>query len=388
LSYDVVNTHSKGFHNVGEFGDKFRKTREEKELSLDDVSNVTKIGARMLKAIEEEHFDQLPGGVFNKGFIRAYAKHLGLDAEGAVNDYLACLRQVQVDSPNGWDGVERRHPQAPGATKAKLVPLKPEVKVEAPLEVEELPDLHLPRTEHIRAAKKEYLWRPSSGIPWLQIAVVICLLTFAFFLWTRHSRSTRAAGAQSSSSAASVPSATVAAPPAQSTPAPQSPAPPAATATPPPHLSTKSARPSLETPPAANHAAAPVPAAGISPDPNDVEVEKTGDVTIRSVGAGVAKPAQKPAATLKLIVRASENSWISVTSDGQLVTRETLIAPAATSFHAERELVIRVGNAAGVSFLFNGEELPPQGAEAEVKTFIFDAQGMRSAAGPQVAAQP
>jgi hypothetical protein len=76
-------------------------------------------------------------------------------------------------------------------------------------------------------------------------------------------------------------------------------------------------------------------------------------------------------------VRATENSWISVTSDGQLVTQETLIAPAATSFHATRELVVRVGNAAGVSFLWNGEEVQTQGAESEAKTFIFDAQGMR-----------
>src|SRR6202044_4153108 len=74
---------------VGEFGDKFRKAREKKDISLDDVSNVTKIGSRMLRAIEEEHFDQLPGGVFNKGFIRAYARCLGMDEDQAVADYLA-----------------------------------------------------------------------------------------------------------------------------------------------------------------------------------------------------------------------------------------------------------------------------------------------------------
>ena len=79
---------------MGEFGDKFRKTREIKELSLDDVYSVTKINRRMLQAIEEEQFDQLPGGVFNRGFIRAYAKHLGLNPEDAVNDYLACLSQA------------------------------------------------------------------------------------------------------------------------------------------------------------------------------------------------------------------------------------------------------------------------------------------------------
>ena len=88
--------------SVSEFGDKFRKAREKKELSFDDVSNVTKISSRMLQAIEEEHFDQLPGGVFNKGFIRAYAKHLGLNAEDAVTDYLACLRQAQIDAHEVW----------------------------------------------------------------------------------------------------------------------------------------------------------------------------------------------------------------------------------------------------------------------------------------------
>ena len=88
---------------MGQFGDKFRKAREAKELTLDDVSNVTKIGPRMLQAIEEENFDRLPGGVFNKGFIRAYAKHLGLDPEVAITEYLDCLRQAQVVAQQAWD---------------------------------------------------------------------------------------------------------------------------------------------------------------------------------------------------------------------------------------------------------------------------------------------
>jgi len=396
LSYDVANIHSKGLHNVGEFGDKFRKVREKKELSLDDVSNVTKIGTRMLRAIEEEHFDLLPGGVFNKGFIRAYAKHLGLDSEDAVNDYLACLRQAQVDSHAGWDAAENRDPQAPVATKPKLPsPVKPETKIQAPINVEELPELQLPRAEHIRAAKKEYLGHSSSGISWIRIGAATCLLLAAFFLWTRHSHNSRTAGA-SSGLPASAPSTTVATPPAQSTPpssssaaqVPTASAKPVPAATLSPRPSTESAQRSPEAQPAADRAPAPVPPAATGTDPNAVTVEKKDDVTIRSFGAAAAQPAEKPAAALKLIVRASENSWISVTSDGQLVTQETLIAPAATSFHAERELVVRVGNSAGISFLWNGEELPAQGAEAEAKTFIFDAQGVRTSTTPQPAAQP
>src|SRR5215467_3726819 len=88
---------------MGQFGDKFRKAREAKELTLDDVSNVTKISPRMLQAIEEENFDKLPGGVFNKGFIRAYAKHLGLNAEESIGEYLDCLRQAQVAAQKAWE---------------------------------------------------------------------------------------------------------------------------------------------------------------------------------------------------------------------------------------------------------------------------------------------
>ena len=84
-----AKTTSPGWSSVGAFGEKFRKEREKKNFSLDDVSQVTKIGTRMLRAIEEERFDQLPGGVFNKGFIRSYAKHLGMNDEKAVADYLA-----------------------------------------------------------------------------------------------------------------------------------------------------------------------------------------------------------------------------------------------------------------------------------------------------------
>jgi cytoskeleton protein RodZ len=391
LSYDVANPIRRIFTTVGEFGDKFRKAREKKELSLDDVSNVTKISTRMLQAIEEEHFDLLPGGVFNKGFIRAYAKHLGLNSEDAVNDYLACLRQAQIDSHDGWDAAERRSPYAPVVTNATPPPpVKPEVKVQAPINVEELRELQLPRAEHIRSAKKEYLGRSWSGISWIRIAAATCLLLAVFFLWTRHSRNSRTAGA-SSGSPASAPSTTAAAAPVQSTQPssssaaqmPTASATPTPTATPSAHPSTESEGSSSENPPPAKRAPAPGSRAETSEDPNAVKVEKKGDVTIRSFGATATKPADKPAATLKLIVRARGNSWISVTSDGQLITQETLIAPAATSFHATRELVVRVGNAAGVSFLWNGEEIPPQGAEAEAKTFTFDAQGMHAAPAPQ-----
>jgi hypothetical protein len=81
---------------VGAFGEKLRRQRELRGLSLEAISTVTKISPRMLHAIEDEHFDQLPGGVFNQGFVRAYARHVGLDEEEAIADYLAALRENQI----------------------------------------------------------------------------------------------------------------------------------------------------------------------------------------------------------------------------------------------------------------------------------------------------
>ncbi|HEV2401886.1 MAG TPA: RodZ domain-containing protein [Candidatus Sulfotelmatobacter sp.] len=370
---------------MGHFGDKFRKAREGKNLSLDDVSNVTKISARMLEAIEKERFDQLPGGVFNRGFIRAYAKHLGLDSEEAVNDYLACLRQAQIDSHQGWDAPKPTQPQlakpaAVQAARPQAAPPKMETSVE--VEEEELPELQLPRVQDIRPSKKEYLGRIPSGPPWTLIALALIVVIAAAILWVRHSRLPQTASATPAApvvAAAATPTATTNAPPPAN--APHSSA-PAQSST--PHPETHVAQTSPAPQVAATHATTTSPASPAPPEMSQVRVEKKGDVTIRSFGnapADVVKtPAEKPAPKLTLVIRASENSWISVTADGQLVTQETLIAPAATSYHAARQFVVRVGNAAGVTFIWNGQELPAQGAEAEAKSFVFDAQGMRAPA--------
>ena len=161
---------------MGDFGDKFRKAREKKELSFDDVSNVTKISSRMLQAIEEEHFDQLPGGVFNKGFIRAYAKHLGLDSEEAVTDYLECLRQAQVNAHEVWDPQPQiqQRPAAPAKSpKAAhaVEPTKSANKTQPAAEAEELPELQLPRAEHVARGRKDLSLNSSREIPWGMVAV-------------------------------------------------------------------------------------------------------------------------------------------------------------------------------------------------------------------------
>jgi cytoskeletal protein RodZ len=377
---------------VGAFGDKFRQAREKKNFSLDDVSNVTKISARMLQAIEEEHFDLLPGGVFNKGFIRAYAKHLGLNDEEAITDYLACLRQAQIDAHEVWDPTPPVPVRSAAREKRPSVYQRPSLKANPPVQVpvqeeDELPELQLPRAEDVRPPRHVYMEKRGPGKPWAILAAAALVVILAVALWVRHSHNTHtetanAAPPNSSLTAQTVPLAppTTARPSSESqppahksqsqpatTPSPQSPQPASAT-----HASASAA-----TKPPSNTPANAQASQATNNEQKAAKIENAknedNDVTVRTVPP--AAPA-KPAATMTLVIRASETSWISVTADGQSVTHETLIAPAATSIRATHEIVARIGNAAGVTFLWNGQEMPAQGAEAEVKTFRFDSTGM------------
>jgi cytoskeleton protein RodZ len=75
----------------GTFGEHLRREREMRGVSLDEISAATRIATRFLQAIENEKWDQLPGGVFNRGFVRAVAHYLGLDEESIVAEYASAV---------------------------------------------------------------------------------------------------------------------------------------------------------------------------------------------------------------------------------------------------------------------------------------------------------
>lgn len=82
------------------FGAKLKQQREQRGITLEEISHSTKIGTRMLHALEEDHFDQLPGGIFNKGFIRAYARCLDMDEEQVIADYLVAAGEAEPETQN------------------------------------------------------------------------------------------------------------------------------------------------------------------------------------------------------------------------------------------------------------------------------------------------
>lgn len=68
-------------------GTVLREARNRRKIDLSEVEAAIRIRVRYLRAIENEEWDVLPGGVYTRGFIRTYASFLGLDGERLVEDY-------------------------------------------------------------------------------------------------------------------------------------------------------------------------------------------------------------------------------------------------------------------------------------------------------------
>ncbi len=81
--------------SIGAF---LRREREVRQVSLEELVQITRVPLRMLQRIEDDRFDELPGEVFARGFLRSYARALGLDAERVLSQY-ADGRKVETKVP-------------------------------------------------------------------------------------------------------------------------------------------------------------------------------------------------------------------------------------------------------------------------------------------------
>ncbi|HET7213352.1 MAG TPA: RodZ domain-containing protein [Terriglobia bacterium] len=77
---------------MGSFGENLRREREMRGVTLEEISAATKISIRFLKSIENEEFARLPGGIFSRSFVRAYARYLGLDEDPLIEEYQQAAR--------------------------------------------------------------------------------------------------------------------------------------------------------------------------------------------------------------------------------------------------------------------------------------------------------
>ncbi len=389
---------------MGAFGEKLRKQRERQGITLDDISSTTKISTRMLRALEDEHFDQLPGGVFNKGFVRAYARQIGLDEQEAVADYLAATQIPQPSTP-----LDFRAPAGKPAAITAPDPRSDDLPREdrrkggrrhedlrnnhrsnnnrsnnnedgGPVDLTSSPDsttltplASRVRQKYSAGSPAQPADDPAAQIPWGKLAVTLLLVTLALALWNsrRHVQPATAAqpAASSVQSSTSAPVPFSAPAPTATKPSSSAISPSAAKASPsaiqPAAKPFAGAVPAATTPPTATRASTTPPEAAAPAS------------SVPAPPTSTASAAANSPATVTLLIRAEKTAWVSIMADGKPVTAETLIAPAHSSVRASREIVVKTGNAAGVSFLLNGKEIPAEGNDGEVKTYVFDATGVR-----------
>jgi cytoskeletal protein RodZ len=81
--------------SIGAF---LRHEREIRQVSLEELVQQTRIPLRMLQRIEDDRFDELPGEVFTRGFLRSYARALNLDADKVLSTY-ADGRKAEPPTP-------------------------------------------------------------------------------------------------------------------------------------------------------------------------------------------------------------------------------------------------------------------------------------------------
>jgi len=329
---------------VGSFGDRLRREREMRGVSLDDIAEATKIGTRSLRALEEEHFELLPGGIFNKGFVRAYAKYLGLNEDEAVTDYLSAAGESSPDPRLIAEQNAGRIDRSGGDTG-----------------------------DHRRP-----------GFPIVPVLILLLVIAAGAGGWHLYEqrvldRQAREDAARAAAANTSQPSITPSEPssPVASAPAQQSENPASAPKTNP------------TTTPAANTGQQSSPAAKTPEDLN--EQAKAKEATPNSAEATppevtkpkLPAPADHTAAAttpngpqFEITIRAKDRAWVSIKSDGKYTVRGIISPNDVKTIHASDQIVFWTGNAGAVEISFNGQRVPLEGGPNTEGVLVFNSRGV------------
>lgn len=316
-------------------GETLRRARLKRNLELNRIADELKISTTMLKAIEEEHFEKLPGGVFVRSFVRQYARFLELDEQE-----LTAALQESLGPPQ-----EAPHPSVPAHAENTGIPL--------------------PRMNGWQAIS-DPTSRWASSVRALGLVVLVLLVCAGAYAWLQRERRPLAAHREKAQVANGVPASAPPAPASRAIAADQRPdeaealrGEPASAAEPKSAVQPESAAP------------APKP----EPSPN-------------SVAAAInqpALPAESPAppaaagpdAPVRVEVVADEESWVSLSADGKSAFTGVLDASQSRTVAANRSVWLKVGNAGGVTVRLNGKPIGPLGANGEVKTLQLTSGGFR-----------
>jgi cytoskeleton protein RodZ len=102
------------------FGTELREERERQGVGLSAIAERTKVSERYLRALEEDAYDQLPGGIFNKGIVRGYCQQLGLDEEEWLRRFAESFEDAGGEPDwNSFAENVRRNRELVGASRRR-----------------------------------------------------------------------------------------------------------------------------------------------------------------------------------------------------------------------------------------------------------------------------
>ena len=312
------------------FGEKLKQEREKRKITLEQISASTKIGTRMLQALEEDKFNQLPGGIFNKGFVRAYSRAVGLDEDQAVADYL----EASGDAP-------------PPRTEIGVNEEGERNNNRSSNNEERVREENLRRME----ASADDSRRP---LPWGLFAAILLVIALALSLWSRHQREHNR---QSLRPAASTTSQAL---------------PGTLPGTLPETLPVAASGGAN----AGRGASSPTSASSTNVSSKNPSSTMNGSPATPSPSGKSADAAAPGSGEFIVVIQAREDSWVSITADGKPAMSELLTAGSERSLRGRKEIVVKAGNAGALDFRLNGRKLETGGDYGEVKTVTFGPDGI------------
>jgi cytoskeleton protein RodZ len=316
-------------------GETLRSERVRRNLELQQISQELKISSRFLDAIEREAFDELPGAVFVKSFVRQYARRLGLD-----EDDLAAEAQ-RIMEPAGEESPAWNQPMPP-VEKVRVPPMRAWGSV---------------------GDGGRFPW--SSSLPALGLVVAAMLLcSFVYAWWQRERRSAPVPAAQSTASARP-------AQPSAALPVPAAPA--TLDANPAPTAPTGASAEAQPAPPTAAGGPSPMPPA----DAPSAEVSAPTAAPPAERQPSAAKTAPAAKGPVHVQITALTPTWVRARTDGKYAFSGTLDPNQTRSVEAQENVELLVGDAAGVSVALNGKPIGALGPKGQVRTIQLGSGGFK-----------
>lgn len=332
------------YMTLEELGAALRAEREKRGLSIEDVANHLKIGARLLRALEEGDASSLPHQAYAKGFIRSYSSYLGMAAE-EVNE---AVRALGGSSPAA--------PQPVYAPEESLA--------------------------------------PGRSLKWLGVLIVLALVAGgAYVAWQQGaleilSRQTRRLAQpspplQTPDSAESVPGGDASAPAVDSAQTPTAkPEAFAPAASPSPEAAAQASTASAggvntsSTVPAASFGGADSSAQNAAPASAWGLSSITSAPALPAIGQNATQTAQPadgalPPGQHKVIITATEECWIHSNADNTDTRQFSLRKGDTFALTFTKSLELKLGNAGGVRIRYNGQDMPAPGQSGQVRTLTF-----------------